>query len=47
MSSTHAEFVGEGYSVIIQHCEYPDCDMYLGVNYPSEYCPKHRNTGGK
>lgn len=42
MSSTHREYLGEGYSVTVQHCEHPDCDIYLGVNYPSRYCTEHQ-----
>jgi hypothetical protein len=47
MSSTHNEYVGEGYYVHIQHCEHRDasgqvCDKYLGVNYPSEFCMEHQ-----
>lgn len=42
MSSTHNEYLGEGYSVRIQHCEKPGCDKYLGVNYPSDYCEEHQ-----
>ena len=34
---THPEYLGEGYSVTIQHCE--ACGSYLGVNYPSYFCP--------
>ena len=46
-SSTYSEYVGEGYYVIIQHCEFIDsdgvvCDEYLGAQYPSLYCLKHR-----
>lgn len=48
LSSSHNEYVGEGYSVRIQHCEHRDnagkvCDRYLGVNYPSTLCDEHRN----
>lgn len=43
-SSTHYEYSGEGYSVRIQHCEEPGCDLYLGVNYPSRYCADHQPT---
>lgn len=42
MSSTHREYVGDGYSVIIQHCEHDGCDVYLGVAYPSDFCDEHR-----
>lgn len=33
---THPEYMSDGYSVIIQHCE--ACGAYLGVNYPSSFC---------
>lgn len=33
---THYEYMGDGYSVRIQHCE--ACGAYLGVEYPSSYC---------
>lgn len=36
MSDTHVEYVGDGYSVRVQHCE--GCNVYLGVNYPSDKC---------
>ena len=42
MSSTCREYVGDGYYVTIQHCERPGCDVYLGVNYPSDFCHKHQ-----
>ncbi len=45
MSSTHREYVGDGYSVRVQHCEYQGCDAYLGVNYPDEFCDVHRMGG--
>jgi hypothetical protein len=41
-SRSHSEYVGEGYSVWVQHCEYPACDKYLGVNYPDLFCTDHR-----
>ena len=41
MSSTHSEYVGEGYSVTVQHCEADGCDLYLGVNYPTTLCQEH------
>lgn len=37
-NSTHSEYMGEGYRVTIQHCV--ECDEYLGVNYPDDYCNK-------
>lgn len=43
MSSTHTELVSEGYHVVIQHCEEPGCDVFLGVNYPDKFCAEHRN----
>lgn len=43
MSSTHREYLGDGYYVTVQHCEEPGCDKYLGVNYPSLFCDEHRH----
>jgi hypothetical protein len=48
ISDTHFEYVGEGYYVTTQHCEAKDaagevCNEYLGVNYPSIFCSKHRD----
>jgi hypothetical protein len=42
VSSTHREAMGDGYYVTIQYCEEPGCDKYLGVNYPSTVCSKHK-----
>lgn len=47
LSDSRYEYIGEGYSVRIQHCEYRDvegfvCNEYLGVNYPSVYCLTHK-----
>lgn len=42
MSDTHTEYMGDGYSVRVQHCEEPGCNVYLGVNYPSDFCSEHR-----
>lgn len=28
--------------MVVQHCEEPGCDEYLGVNYPSKHCANHR-----
>jgi hypothetical protein len=48
-SSTHYEYVGDGYHVRWQHCEHRDdvtgevCDVDLGCNYPSDYCLEHRD----
>ncbi len=47
MSDTCSEYVGDGYSVTIQHCEFVNeagvvCNELLGVNYPSELCDEHR-----
>jgi hypothetical protein len=47
-SSSHNEYLGEGFYMRIQHCEYryPDgtvCDVYLGVAYPGVYCANHRS----
>lgn len=42
VSSTHFEGTGDGHKVRIQHCDYPRCDVYLGVNYPDAYCDKHK-----
>ena len=49
-SSSHNEYLGEGYYVRIQHCEHRDkdgkvCDEYLGVNYPDVFCSNHRKEG--
>ena len=46
-SKTYYEYVSDGYSVTIQHCEHIDadgevCAEYLGVNYPSNFCSKHQ-----
>lgn len=43
MSNTHFEIEG-GVRVLIQHCEYPGCDIFLGVNYPSDFCDDHHTT---
>ena len=48
VSDTHSEYVSDGYSVRVQHCEYHDpqtgqvCNKYLGVNFPSDFCGEHR-----
>jgi hypothetical protein len=42
VSSTRREYYGESQYVIVQHCEHEGCDEYLGVNYPSDFCDKHR-----
>lgn len=45
---THTEGVGDGHCIVVQHCEHKDpetelyCNAYLGVEYPSIYCPKHK-----
>jgi hypothetical protein len=38
---THPEWIGtyDGYMVMVRHCAV--CNVYLGVNYPSDYCSNH------
>ena len=45
-SSTYQEYVGDGYYVTVQYCEFVDadgqcCDKFLGYQYPSLYCSEH------
>lgn len=42
MSKTAQEYVGDGYYVTDQWCEYPGCDVWLGYNYSSDFCEEHR-----
>lgn len=43
-NSSCREYDGDGHYVWVQHCIYPYCDEYLGVNYPSEFCKTHDNN---
>lgn len=42
MSSTHSESMGDGYYVTVQYCEEEGCNVYLGINYPSDFCSLHK-----
>jgi hypothetical protein len=41
MSSTH----DPSPTVRIQHCKFPGCDVFLGVNFPSDWCGEHQQVG--
>lgn len=45
MSRTAQQPMGDGYWIRIQHCE--GCDVFLGVNYPLEYCDDCRPKPNK